>query len=221
MQRRIQTFKPRRGRYSQEQLAAITSSPYLIAMDDAVPLAFQFGTSDVVLDIGFGMGDATLDQAVAHPGTGILAIDVHTPGVGRLLVGLALRGLTNVRVVEGDALTLLHDVLPDRSLVGIRAYFPDPWPKARHHKRRLINAEHLDLFARTLQPRGFLHFATDWQHYAETARADLLAHPAFDLLPEQAALPLAGRETRPRTKFEARGIAAGRTITDLIAVRKD
>jgi tRNA (guanine-N7-)-methyltransferase len=221
MHRRIQTFKPRRGRYSKEQVAAITSSAYLVELHESVPLSKHFSSNRVILDIGFGMGDATAEQARAHPEVGILAIDVHTPGVGRLLALLEQQQLTNVRVIEGDALTLLHDVLPDRSIVGVRAYFPDPWPKKKHHKRRIINAEHLDVLARKLVPGGFLHFATDWQDYAETARTDLHAHPAFDLLPEGAHLPLASRAERPRTKFEMRGIAAGRSITDLIAVRKD
>lgn len=221
MHRRIQTFKPRRGRYSREQVAAIAESQFLLPLRETVPLERHFDGRDVVLEVGFGMGDATLEQAAESPDVGILAVEVHTPGVGRLLAGLGQRQLTNVRVVEGDAMELLHEVLPDRSLIGVRTYFPDPWPKKKHWKRRIINGEHLDLLARKLRPGGFIHFATDWQDYADAARADLAAHPAFELLPADAALPLASRAGRPRTKFEARGVAAGRTITDLIAVRKD
>jgi tRNA (guanine-N7-)-methyltransferase len=172
----------------------------------------------VILEIGFGMGDATLAQAVAHPDHGILAIDVHTPGVGRLLAELEERGIDNVRVVEGDALALL-DALPARSLAGIRVFFPDPWPKARHHKRRIITTPNLDLMASRITPGGFLHFATDWHDYAEWAREVIDAHPAFVLLDESEQLPIASRATRPVTKFERRGIAAGRKITDLVARR--
>ena len=173
----------------------------------------------MILDIGFGMGDATLVQARQHPEVGILAIDVHTPGVGKLLAELDELGIDNVRVVEGDALALLHDQLPDASLIGMRIYFPDPWPKTRHHKRRIISPTNLDLFAAKLQPGGFIHFATDWQDYADAAREHLVAHPLFALQPDDVVLPYASRAARPLTKFERRGRAAGRTITDLIAVR--
>ena len=220
MQPRIQTFKPRRGRYSQEQVAAIASSPLLVPLRETIPLNAHFGTMPVILDIGFGMGDATLAQAQQHPDVGILAIDVHTPGVGRLLADLERNDIRNVRVVEGDALVLLHDLLPPASLIGIRTYFPDPWPKKRHHKRRIITPDNLDAMARCLQPGGFLHFATDWQDYADAAREAISAHPAFTLRDEGTALPYASRATRPRTKFEARGIAAGRAITDLIATTR-
>ena len=215
---RIQTFKPRRGRYSHEQVSAIEHSPFLIQLEHAVPLHAHFGLNPVVLDIGFGMGDATVQQARQQPDVGILAVEVHTPGVGKLLATLSQLDVTNVRVIEGDALTLLHDVLPDGSLAGVRTYFPDPWPKKRHHKRRLINAENLDLLSQKIRGGGFLHFATDWQEYADSAAAALQHHPAFTLAPTH---PLATAAPRPRTKFEARGIAAGRRITDLIAVRKD
>lgn len=219
MQPRIQTFKPRRGRYSQQQLAAIASSRWLVPRDETVPLTAHFDTAPVILDIGFGMGDATIAQAAEHPEVGILAIDVHTPGVGKLLARLDEQGLTNVRVVEGDALTLLHELLPDASLAGIRVYFPDPWPKTRHHKRRIITRHNLDAIARTVQPGGFVHFATDWQNYADAARLEFMEHPAFHLHPDDVVLPLASRASRPRTKFESRGVAAGRRITDLIATR--
>lgn len=215
---RIQTFKPRRGRYSHEQVSAIERSPFLIQLEAAVPLHAHFGNKPVVLDIGFGMGDATVQQALQQPDVGVLAVEVHTPGVGKLLAMLSQRDVTNVRVIEGDALTLLHDVLSDRSLAGVRTYFPDPWPKKRHHKRRLITAENLDLLSRKIENGGFLHFATDWQDYADSAETALQHHPAFELVGTH---PLVSAAPRPRTKFEARGIAAGRRITDLVAVRKD
>lgn len=219
MHRPIQTFKPRRGRYSQAQVAAIADSSFLVPQDETLSLQQLFGGRPVILDIGFGMGDATVQQALQHPDVGILAIDVHTPGVGKLLVELDAHNITNVRVIEGDAMELLRHALPAASLAGIRIYFPDPWPKARHHKRRIISAEHLGFMTRVLEPGGFVHFATDWQSYADAARDCISSHPDFTLLPDDTVLPYASRATRPRTKFESRGIAAGRSITDLIAVR--
>lgn len=219
MQQRIQTFKPRRGRYSLQQREALDRATYLLALADLPdPLAICDGLP-LILEIGFGMGDATLQQAVAHPDHAILAIDVHTPGVGRLLAELEERGISNVRVLEGDALTLLDD-LPNDSLAGIRVFFPDPWPKSRHHKRRIITPANLDLMAPRIAPGGFLHFATDWHEYAMWARDAISHHNAFTLLEESKQPAIASRATRPETKFERRGVAAGRVITDLVAKRR-
>lgn len=218
MQQRIQTFKPRRGRYSAQQREALERGTYLVELSRLPPLTELFADLPVILEIGFGMGDATLAQAVAHPDHGILAIDVHTPGVGRLLAELAERGIGNVRVIEGDALELL-DALPEASLAGIRVFFPDPWPKARHHKRRIITTANLDLMAPRLRSGGFLHFATDWDDYAVWAQDAIAAHPAFQLLEPAAQPEIASEVTRPQTKFENRGIAAGRAISDLVAIR--
>ncbi len=218
-QHRIQTFKPRRGRYSTQMREGLAHGSARMELDDLAPIDGLFDGAPVILEIGFGLGEATLSQAIAHPEYGIVAIDVHTPGVGRLLAELDARGLTNVRVIEGDALELLHDRLPDASLAGIRVFFPDPWPKARHHKRRIIVPSNLEAMARVLQPGGFLHFATDWQQYADEAHATIEANPHFRILSPQAQPSIASAATRPRTKFEARGIAAGRAITDIVAER--
>lgn len=218
MQQRIQTFKPRRGRYSTQQREALERATHLLTLDALPSPEVLFEGLPVILEIGFGMGDATLAQAMAHPDHGILAIDVHTPGVGRLLAELEERAIGNVRVIEGDALALL-DALPEHSLAGIRVFFPDPWPKSRHHKRRIITTANLGLMASRIRSGGFLHFATDWQDYAEWAREVIDAHPAFVLLDESEQSPIASRVTRPATKFERRGIAAGRRITDLVARR--
>lgn len=218
MQHRIQTFKPRRGRYSTQQREALDRATHLVELPSLQPLSTLFDGRPVILEIGFGMGDATLAQAVAHPDHGILAIDVHTPGVGRLLAELDERGIDNVCVLEDDALALL-DALPPASLAGIRVFFPDPWPKARHHKRRIINGANLDLMASRLAPGGFLHFATDWHDYAVWAEEAISMHPTFTLLPDAEQPVIASRATRPQTKFERRGIAAGRHITDLVALR--
>lgn len=216
---RIQTFKPRRGRFSTQMLEGLEHGMHRLTLDALPPLREMFEGKPVILEIGFGLGESTMQQALAEPGFGILAIDVHTPGVGRLLAELDARGITNVRVVEGDALVLLHETLPNASLAGIRVYFPDPWPKKKHHKRRIIVPANLDMMARVLEPGGFLHFATDWVEYAEAAREMIAAHPAFQLLAIEEQPPIASKATRPRTKFESRGIAAGRVITDLVALR--
>ncbi len=216
---RIQTFKPRRGRYSTQMLQGLREGSARVTMDALTAPAVLFDGAPVILEIGFGLGEATLAQAQAHPDHGILAIDVHTPGVGRLLAELDAQGIANVRVVEGDALELLHERLPDTSLAGIRVFFPDPWPKTRHHKRRILVPSNLAMMARVLRPGGFLHFATDWQQYADEARATIAADARFRLLAPAAKPAIASAATRPRTKFEARGIAAGRSITDLVALR--
>ena len=218
MQQRIQTFKPRRGRYSSQQRAALERATHLLTLDALPAREDIFEGKPFIIEIGFGMGDATLVQAARHPDIGILAIDVHTPGVGRLLAELEERGITNVRVIEGDALELIHDRLPTASALGIRVYFPDPWPKARHHKRRIITQSNLDAMARCLVPQGFLHFATDWAPYALAAQDEIAAHRQFRLLESDEHPELAKASERPRTKFEDRGIAAGRSITDLVAI---
>ena len=212
----IRTFHPRRGRMGARHAEALdTAWPrYGLAVSDgddtAIRPAELFGrTAPVVLEIGFGMGDATARMAGADPGRDYLAIEVHTPGVANLLALVAERGLANVRVARGDAVTLVGRLAPD-SLDAVHVFFPDPWPKARHHKRRLVQEAHLAAIARRLRPGGALHCATDWPHYAEAMRAALDAEPLLHggVVPRPAA--------RPVTKFERRGVAAGRPITDLV-----
>ena len=200
-------------------LHGLEHGAHRVAIDAIPPLTEMFGDRPVILEIGFGMGESTLAQAMAHPDFGILAMHVHTPGVGRLLAELDDHSITNVRVIEGDALHVLHDVLPDNALAGIRIFFPDPWPKTKHHKRRILVPSNLDAMARTLRSGGFLHFATDWAEYAEWALETINAHAAFTLLRPNEEPDIASGATRPRTKFESRGIAAGRGITDLVAIR--
>jgi tRNA (guanine-N7-)-methyltransferase len=161
-----------------------------------------------VLEIGFGMGDATAAMAAADPGRDYLAVEVHTPGIGNLLAFVGELCLTNVRVAHGDAMELVHRV-PAGSLDAVHVFFPDPWPKARHHKRRLIQPGNVALLRERLRPGGVLHCATDWPHYADAMRQTLLADPALRQVP-------GARGSRPVTKFERRGETAGRPITDLV-----
>jgi tRNA (guanine-N7-)-methyltransferase len=161
----------------------------------------------VVLEIGFGMGDATAALAAADPDRGYLGVEVHTPGIGNLLALAGEQKLTNVRVAHGDAMELVHRIAPG-ALDAVHVFFPDPWPKARHHKRRLIQPANVALLRERLRPGGVLHCATDWPHYALAMAETLDADPGLRRLP-------ATPHTRPKTKFERRGSEAGRPIADL------
>ncbi|MEU7024179.1 tRNA (guanosine(46)-N7)-methyltransferase TrmB [Streptomyces sp. NPDC048717] len=218
-ERRIRSFQPRRSRVTTSQEEALLKRwpDWGIDIDGArvLDLDEMFGGLPVVLEIGFGMGEATAQMAAADPGTGILAVDVHTPGQGNLL-GLADRnGLTNVRVANGDAIILLREMISPESLAGCRIYFPDPWPKARHHKRRLIQPEFLTLLAPRLAKGGLLHCATDWEPYAEQMLEVLTAHPDFEN--SQADGGYAPRPGfRPLTRFEGQGLDKGHVVHDLL-----
>jgi tRNA (guanine-N7-)-methyltransferase len=165
-----------------------------------------------VLEIGFGMGDSTAEMAAADPDRDYLAVEVHTPGIGNLLALIGEQNLTNVRVVHGDAMELVRK-LPANSLDAVHAFFPDPWPKARHHKRRLIQPANVALLRERLRVGGTLHCATDWAHYAESMAEVLNADPGL----KNAHDGFAPRPAyRPETKFERRGVASGRAIFDLV-----
>ncbi|MBY8889364.1 tRNA (guanosine(46)-N7)-methyltransferase TrmB [Streptomyces sp. PTM05] len=232
-ERRIRTFHPRRGRVTDAQADAINRLWRRWGQDiDGTPLDLaelfapgrgtdaaqdSLGTPPpVVLEIGFGMGDATAAMAAADPGTGILAVDVHTPGQGNLLHLAQDAGLDNVRVGNGDAVVLLRDMLAPGSLAGLRVYFPDPWPKARHHKRRLIQPEFVRLAVSRLAPGAVVHCATDWEPYAEQMLEVLGAEPALRNEHDGYA-PRPG--FRPMTKFERQGLEKGHVVNDLLFVR--
>jgi tRNA (guanine-N7-)-methyltransferase len=226
---RIRSFHARRGRITHAQaaaidrlwdrwgveldgtpldLAALFPSPGPLPAEEKDPLPLP-----VVMEIGFGMGDATAEMAAADPGTGILAVDVHTPGQGNLLALADRAGLTNVRVGNGDAIVLLRDMLAPASLSGLRVYFPDPWPKAKHHKRRLIQPSFLALVTPLLRPGALVHCATDWEPYAEQMLEVLSAAPG--LVNEYEGF--APRpDFRPMTKFERQGLAKGHVVRDLL-----
>lgn len=175
-----------------------------------------FGNDNpVVLEIGFGMGETTAQMAGGDPGINILAVDVHTPGQGNLLNLADQNGLSNVRVGNGDAIILLREMLTPDSLDGLRVYFPDPWPKKRHHKRRLIQEEFLTLAATRLKPGAVVHCATDWEPYAEQMLEVLTAHPDFENT--QADGGFASRPGyRPLTRFEGQGLEKGHVVNDLL-----
>ncbi|MFE9256023.1 tRNA (guanosine(46)-N7)-methyltransferase TrmB [Streptomyces sp. NPDC006879] len=218
-ERRIRSFQPRRSRVTAGQEDALRRLWGTWGFDidgrKVLDLNQMFDGLPVVVEIGFGMGEATAQMAADDPGTGILAVDVHTPGQGNLL-GLAERmGLRNVRVGNGDAVILLREQLPAASLAGLRVYFPDPWPKKRHHKRRLIQAEFLTLAATRLAPGAILHCATDWEPYAEQMLEVLSAHPDFEnTQPEGGYAPRPA--SRPLTRFEGQGLDKGHVVHDLL-----
>lgn len=219
----LRTYKVRKSRVTASQAHAISelSERLMIAPADSAFLPETvFSTEAFIIEIGFGMGEATIQLAHAQPEVGVVAIDVHTPGVGRLLSEIATSGLNNVRVYEGDAVEFISNRIAPTSVDGIRMFFPDPWPKKRHHKRRFVTATHMSMLAEVVKPEGFFHFATDWADYADQAQAVLSVHPDWKLLPPSEGVRWALPSERPRTRFEQRGIDAGRSITDLVALRR-
>lgn len=206
----VRTYKPRRGRVTPRQAAALAVHDGLqLAIDGQVlDLDRLFGGRPVVLEIGFGTGASTAAMAAAEPDVGVIAIDVHTPGIGDLLHRIRCLGLGNVRVIEGDALTVLREMVADGSLAGVRTFFPDPWPKARHHKRRIVTTDHATLIGSRCRIGAFWDLATDWPPYAEQMGEVLGAHPMWRGGPVE-------RPDRPITRYEATAIAQGRSIVDL------
>ena len=207
---------PRRGRVTQKQNAALTnlSGPIITVSDELLDFAEIWpGNDDIVIEIGFGTGTATVAMAMADRTTGLLAIDVHTPGVGELLHRIDEEQLSQVRVIEGDAVVVLKQMIPAGSLAGVRLYFPDPWPKARHHKRRIVQPEYAALLATLVRPGGFWHLATDIADYAEQMLEVLSASP------EWSGGEIERPGYRPITKYESIAIEAGRPITDLLYTR--
>ncbi|GAA3744322.1 tRNA (guanosine(46)-N7)-methyltransferase TrmB [Streptomyces tremellae] len=221
-ERRIRSFQPRRSRVTAGQADAIRRLWPAWGFDvdgrRVLDLDAMFGGAPVVLEIGFGMGETTARMAEAEPETGLIAVDVHTPGQGNLLALAERAGLTNLRVANGDAVILLREMLPPRSLAGIRVYFPDPWPKKRHHKRRLVQPAFLDLAATRMAPGAVLHCATDWEPYAEQMLDVLTAHPAFENTAPGGGF--AERPAfRPLTRFEGQGLDKGHVVRDLLFCR--
>ena len=211
----VRTYKARR-RTSPGQAADLArlGPVYAVPLDRPLDAPAVYGRrAPLVLEIGSGTGDATAAMAAADPSRDLLAVEVHTPGVAALLRRVEERGLRNVRVVEADALQVLARVIPPGGLDEVRVFFPDPWPKARHAKRRLVSPAFAALVADRLRPGGRLHVATDWPSYAEHALDVIGASPDLELVSRE-------RGDRPRTRFEARGHAAGRPSSDLVAVRR-
>jgi tRNA (guanine-N7-)-methyltransferase len=240
--RPIRSYVLRRSHFSPaqrdayERLMPVFGVPY---SPQPLNLPSIFGrTAPTILEIGFGMGDTTAEIAAAHPERDYLGVEVHTPGVGALLKLMEARGLRNIRIIEHDVQDVLAHQLPDGYLTGIHVFFPDPWPKARHHKRRLIQQQFVTRLAQKLRVGGYLHLATDWPEYAEQMVDAVDAEPGFQRQERpQAEARIGAAENedkaagdsngsdltsplwRPRTKFEQRGLRLGHPIADIVALR--
>ena len=164
---------------------------------------------DVVLEIGFGMGEATALIARDFPNTGYLAVEVHKPGIGKLMARVEELALSNIRIIEGDAHPIITTMIPDKSVDGVHLFFPDPWPKKRHNKRRIVNAEFLALIHPKIKDGGFFHIATDWVPYAEYIEEVFAASPLFT------GGVVERPDWRPVTRFEGQGITKDHQVTDL------
>ena len=218
--RPIRTFHPRRGRMSARHTDAMTALWPFYGLDvvdgDRTPVvpAELFGRdAPCVFEIGFGMGDATAEMAAADPDRDYLAIEVHTPGVGSLLKLIGEQQLQNLRLIQHDAVEVVDHMIAPRSLAGVHVFFPDPWHKARHNKRRLLQPAFVALLASRLAPGGYLHCATDWEDYAVQMLEVLGAEPSL----ENTAGGYAPRPSyRPVTKFENRGLKLGHGVWDLV-----
>ena len=214
---RIRSYVLRAGRVGPGQARALAEiGPQFLLPYQPVELDLDklFGrVAPRILEIGFGMGEGLAEIAAAHPENDYLGVEVHTPGVGALLKQLGERGLSNVRVVQHDAFEVLTRMLAPASLNGIHIFFPDPWHKTRHHKRRLIQPPLVRLLTSRLLSGGYIHLATDWENYAEQMLDVLAAEPLLrNTVADYAPRP----DTRPLTKFEQRGIRLGHGVWDLL-----
>jgi tRNA (guanine-N7-)-methyltransferase len=222
MHRRIKSFVLRAGRVSnrQQQGLDLWFKNYELPVN-GVPwnLAEQFArTADTVVEIGFGMGASLLTMAKNCPELNYIGIEVHLAGLGSLAAELHEHQLSNVRIVAHDAVEVFQIQLLDDSLAGVQIFFPDPWHKKRHHKRRLIQSEFIQLLVKKIKPGGFVHCATDWQEYAEHMLAVLSADPSLhntQVNGDYSPRPL----SRPLTKFEQRGERLGHGVWDLIFIK--
>ena len=220
-QRAIRSYVLRAGRMGSGQLRALQElGPRFVLPFQSRPLAATtvFGrTAPLVVEIGFGMGQATAAIAAAQPERDFIGIEVHAPGVGSLLQRIDEAGLTNLRLVQHDAVEVLESMVAPASLAGLHVFFPDPWHKKKHHKRRLIQPPFVALLASRLAPGGHLHCATDWQPYAEQMLAVLSAQESLtNTCDGYAPRP----DYRPLTKFEQRGLDLGHGVWDLVFTRR-
>ena len=214
--REIRSYVLRQGRTTPSQQRALDELFPRIGIpfaDSFLNSKDIFGrTTPLVLEIGSGMGETTAEIALQNPATDFIAVEVHGPGVGSLLKRIETLALKNLRVIRHDAVEVLERMIPDAALAGIHLFFPDPWPKKRHHKRRLVQPPFAALAARKLAPGGYLHAATDWPEYATQIEEVFSSSPSFEKQQQE-------RQHRPMTKFERRGIGLGHPVRDLLFLR--
>jgi tRNA (guanine-N7-)-methyltransferase len=217
----IRSFVLRQGRVSPAQQRSLDNlmPRYGIAYAaQTLDLDVAFGRSaPKILEIGFGMGEPTAKIALAHPQNDYLALEVHPPGVGSLLKQIDAQEIQNIRIIQHDAVEVLRDMVNDATLDGVHIFFPDPWHKARHNKRRLIQSPFISKLVQKIKPGGYIHVATDWQDYAVQVLAVLSAEPLLqNTATEYAEKPA----YRPLTKFEQRGLKLGHGVWDLVFRRR-
>jgi tRNA (guanine-N7-)-methyltransferase len=216
LKRGIKSYVLRQGRTTPSQQRALDDlfPRFGIEFSDSElnPKAVFGRSAPLILEIGSGMGETTAEIAQQNPALDFIAIEVHGPGIGSLLKRIDALELKNLRLIRHDAVAVLQTMFPDGLLAGIHLFFPDPWPKKRHHKRRLVQAPFAALAARKLAPGGYFHAATDWPEYAEQMDAVLSAESLLE--------KAAGEKSRPVTKFERRGIGLGHPVRDLLFLRR-
>lgn len=221
--RTVRSFVRREGRLTQAQQRAIDTHWQEFAIDDGdslIDLNVLFNRdAPKILEIGFGNGNSLAQMAAEQPEHDFLGVEVHRPGVGQLLNSIEKLGLTNIRVACTDAVELIKHRLADNSLDRLQLFFPDPWHKKRHHKRRIIQPEFVELLAQKIKSGGYLHMATDWQHYAEQMLDDLSNNDDFINCGDETGY-IPRPDYRPLTKFEQRGHKLGHGVWDLLFQRR-
>jgi tRNA (guanine-N7-)-methyltransferase len=221
--RRLKSFVLRQGRITASQQQAINTliSKHGIDPKDKIDINALFDNDQpLVLEVGFGMGRSLVAMALANPDKNFIGIEVHSPGVGACLAAIEKNALTNLKIIHADAVDVLSDTIHDASLDKFQVFFPDPWHKNKHNKRRLVQKPFVDLVLKKLKAGGLFHMATDWQDYAEQVMTLLTKHDAFTNAVSK--LTYAdGNALRPKTKFEARGERLGHGVWDLLFVKKD
>ncbi len=216
--RRIRSFIRRQGRLTPGQQFALDQLWGTYGLEATVEYDFQavFGRdADIILEIGFGNGESLLAMAIANPDLDYIGIEVHQPGVGHLMLKLHELSIPNIRIYNHDAVEILEQRIADNTLAGVQLFFPDPWHKTRHHKRRIVSTDFVSLLNRKLKIGGYFHAATDWQNYAEHMLAVLSNEPA--MINTSATGDYSEHPNyRPLTKFENRGLRLGHGVWDLI-----
>lgn len=220
--RRIRSFVLRQGRLTKGQAHALEKVWPQFGIEYAENLldlnqVFARPNSKKILEIGFGMGESTAKIAQTLPDCDFVAVEVHTPGVGSLLKLIEESSIQNIRIIQHDVVEVLQQMIADNSLDGVHIFFPDPWHKKRHHKRRLIQAEFVNLLCTKLKAGGYLHVATDWQDYAEWVLEVLNAETQLENTAKDYAVK---PSYRPLTKFENRGLKLGHGVWDMVFTRK-
>jgi tRNA (guanine-N7-)-methyltransferase len=220
--RTIRSFVKREGRLTKGQQNALDSQWPIMGLeqkDGLIDLVEVFGNDNpVVAEIGFGMGKSLVEMAKAAPDKNFIGIEVHTPGVGACLLEAAEQGVTNLRLYCHDAIEVLADCIPKDSLSCMQLFFPDPWHKTRHHKRRIVQAEFAQNIRSSLKHDGIFHMATDWENYAEHMVEVMNAQPGYRNVATEGDY-IARPEHRPLTKFEARGHRLGHGVWDMMYQR--